>query len=275
MQYSEISGVAHIVASRIASHAKTLAAQFAEGPDGIRSFVLDDVLPADVLTTADAEAPEPSSMLRRADFRERKYVTAELGVLGPTLREVITGLADPRVAQAVSDVIGVEPALEVDAEFYNGGVTTMVPGDFMVPHLDNSHDRTRLRKRAVVMLFYLSSWDESFGGELALWGQDKASRVRSIDFRANRLVVLQTSECSWHSVEKITGPRSRTAITTYFYEPQPQPGDVRLTRYAGRPGNALERVLADGDFALRSAALNLGMDRLVKKRHRFTRPDPQ
>jgi Rps23 Pro-64 3,4-dihydroxylase Tpa1-like proline 4-hydroxylase len=53
---------------------------------------------------------------------------------------------------------------------YNGGITKMMPGDFMCPHLDNSHNYDRTQRRAVVLLYYMSpQWREDYGGALELW----------------------------------------------------------------------------------------------------------
>jgi Rps23 Pro-64 3,4-dihydroxylase Tpa1-like proline 4-hydroxylase len=268
---SDRLAISATIAEALALNQERLRAEFLSGPEGIRSCVLDDVLPADLMDAISEQLPDPSVMLRHADFRERKYVTAEIADLQDQVRELILGLASGRVAQQVSDLTG-EAGLEHDRELYNGGLTMMVQEDFMMPHLDNSHDKARSRRRAIVMLLYLTDWQPGFGGALKLWSRDQRSVLRTIEYRRNRLVLLETTNHSWHSVQPITGPARRINVTTYFYESSASVHPVRLTRYAGWRGRPLGRAMARADFAIRTAALKMGLDRFVKKRHVLTRP---
>jgi Rps23 Pro-64 3,4-dihydroxylase Tpa1-like proline 4-hydroxylase len=265
------STVAGIVTDALIANSESLRAEFLAGPDGIRSCVLDDVLPPDLMEAVGRQLPPSSIMRRHADFRERKYVTAEIADLQEHIQSLVLGLASSSVASQVSALTG-EAGLEHDKDLYNGGVTMMVQQDFMMPHLDNSHDKARSRRRAIVMLLYLTDWKPGYGGALTLWSRDQRSALRTIAYKRNRLVLLETTDHSWHSVQPITGPANRVNVTTYFYESANVAHPVRLTRYAGWRGRPLGRAMARADFTLRTAALKLGLDRFVKKHHALTRP---
>src|ERR1700743_2951968 len=115
---SDRTAISTMVAQALAANKDRLQAEFLQGPPGVRSCVLDDVLPADLMDTIGERLPELSVMLRRVDFPERKYVTAEIGDLQEAVRELILGLASGRVAEQVSALTGLG-GLEHDTELYN------------------------------------------------------------------------------------------------------------------------------------------------------------
>lgn len=257
-----------IIAARILEETPRLRAEFgAPRPGHVRSFALDDLLPREMLDAALAAMPTLPGMLRRANRKERKFVCARLDTLDSSVRDIVVALNQPEIANAVAGITGMA-ALETDPLLYNGGVTCMLPGDFMCPHLDNSHDYARKRRREVVLLTYLSPhWREDYGGHLMLWQDHRRGALEPVPYRSNRLVVMETTDASWHAVTPITGPMPRINITTYFYAPSAVRHPVRLTRFAAWPGQALRQAMFDGEFALRSMANRVGARRLLPNRH--------
>jgi len=262
--------LAALLTSRLAAETSRLAAQFGTRAEGrVRCCWLDDVLPVAALEAANAGLPPLAAMLRRADEGERKYVCADLDGMGPPLRELIGAFARQPVADAVAAIMGME-RLETDERLYNGGLTVMLPGDFMRPHLDNSHDYDRRRRRHVVLLFYLSpDWGSEYGGHLQLWPLTTRGAPETVPFRPNRLVIMETGEHSWHSVQPIIGPVPRNSLTTYFYAPASEHAPLRVTRFTGWPGEPIRSLWFSGRFHLRNAAARAVGRCLVRNRHAY------
>lgn len=247
------SEICHIVASRLHENTVRLKDDF-NRPGRIRCCWLDDLLPLEILTEALDGLPEPASMVRRKSLKERKYVSAALDQLGEATRNLVAAFSAPEIAEAVTDLMG-GSRLYVDPRLYNGGITKMMPGDFMCPHLDNSHNYDRTQRRAVVLLYYMSPhWQENYGGALELWDNDRKAPPREIAHKSNRLVIMETTEHSWHAVRPITGPQPRINITTYYYAPKAEIALPRLTRFAPWPGQTMRGLYFDADFHIRSLA---------------------
>jgi len=65
-----------------------------ETPERIRYSVVDDVLPSDVMETAYSQLPTLGCMVRRADLRKRKYVSANIGGLNTQIVDIVLAFAD-------------------------------------------------------------------------------------------------------------------------------------------------------------------------------------
>lgn len=150
----DFAAVAACLADRLRAEAPRLCAAFGPTrPGHVRWCAIDEVLPQALSERAFAELPALPHMLRLQDAKERKCVTADVDALKPTLQALVRAFNDPQLAPVVAQIMG-KRALETDAQLYNGGVTVMLPGDFMRPHPDNSHDYNRARRREVVLLYY-------------------------------------------------------------------------------------------------------------------------
>lgn len=268
------SEIAQTISERLEADFAPLQAAFgAPNPRKVRWCAVDDLLPEELVLAAFQEIPALGAMRRLKTEQERKYVTAKLDKLQGVLREVILALNDPGVADAVADIMGAT-ALETDERLYNGGVTVMMAGDYMCPHLDNSHNLTNSRRRDVVLLYYLTPfWRPEFGGDLEVWNDDFASS-ESIRFAPNRLVIMETTDHSWHSVRPILGPMPRVNAISYFYAPQSVRSTPRLTRFTGWPDRPLQRASFELQFQARSLAAKLGARRFVRNPHVADTPSP-
>ena len=103
--------------------------------------------------------------------------------------------------------------LEPDEKLYAGGLSLMSEGDFLNPHIDNSHDRDRKKYRRLNLLYYVSpSWKISYGGNFELW-DNKVEEVKTITSKFNRLVVMETNKTSWHSVSKVKINAARCCVS--------------------------------------------------------------
>ncbi len=130
-----VSDIRQIVISRLRENEVRLKSDFNQ-PGKIRCCWLDDLLPLEILHEALGGLPKPEAMVRRQSLKERKYVTAALGQLGDATRNLVAAFSGPEIAEVVTGLLG-GSWLSADPRLYNGGITKMMPGDFMCPHLDN------------------------------------------------------------------------------------------------------------------------------------------
>ena len=248
-------------------HRAELAAQYQSSARPVRYCHLDDLLPAAAFEQFALALPALSEMTRLRSLGERKFVSAALDKLAEPLRNLVKAFTDPRVVAAVAPILGV-PALTHDESYYNGGLTIMAPSDYMRPHLDNSHDKSGKRPRRVVMLYYLSPiWRDGYGGNLGVWQDLASARVEHIEYRPNRLVLLETSEKSWHSIDSVLGPYPRANLTTYLYDPAVSDQPPRLTRFKAWPREPLHELALNAQFQARSLAARLGLQRFRRNPH--------
>jgi len=231
-------------------------------------FVLDDLLPEEWAMDIRRGFPDSGSMTPRRDLRESKYVAAQMNKYDPILEEAIYAFQDPRIVSAVGRITGL-PALEPDELLYAGGISLMAKGDFLNPHIDNSHDKFRRRYRVLNLLYYVSPhWPDDRGGNLELWPQGPRGRPTTIVSRFNRLVVMVTHRGSWHSVSRNRTTTERCCVANYFFSQQPIGGTdyYHVTEFRGRPEQPLRDIVLRADNWLRTV-IRTKLPRTFKNPH--------
>src|SRR5690606_15404679 len=107
----------------------------------------------------------------RQSFRERKQTSTRFDELPAILSDVTFALQRDAVVSLIGERLGLEE-LGGDPTLYAGGVSMMGQGDFLNPHIDNSHEATRTRYRRVNLLYYVTpDWQADYGGNLELWDE--------------------------------------------------------------------------------------------------------
>lgn len=237
-----------------------------------RYFVVDDLLPEQWALKIRAAFPEPQRMTLKRSLRELKYVGAQMDQYHPLLEESIYAFQAPAVVELIGKVTGL-PALEPDGMLYAGGVSLMGPGHFLNPHIDNSHDRTVQRYRALNLLYYVSpGWSEHCGGNLELWPQGPRGEQRTITSRFNRLVVMLTHRRSWHSVSRNVSASDRCCVSNYYFSKRPLDGAdyYHVTEFRGRPEQPVRDLALRADNWLRTL-IRTKLPGAFKNRHFYNR----
>ncbi len=144
-------------------------------------------------------------MRRLSSRRERKYTSKSLDAFDPLLTSITFAFQDLRIVERVAELTGLAD-VRADPDLYAGGISTMLDDDFLLPHIDNSHDRHQDLHRVLNLLYYITpDWSEASGGGLELWDHEAKERVE-IGARFYRLVIMSTNDRSWHSVNAVSGP---------------------------------------------------------------------
>ena len=267
--------IADHIHERLSSERETLTAAFNQ-PGRIRSCAVDDLLPEPMARAIYEAFPEESAMTYNRTLRERKYVAVQMNRYPPILEEAIYAFQDRRVVADVENITGL-PGLEPDEHLYAGGLSAMAKGNFLNPHLDNSHDKNRDRYRVLNLLYYVTpDWRSEYGGNLELWDDGPEKEPRAFESRFNRLVLMVTDRQSWHSVNEVVHDGRRCCVSNYYFSKQPADAEnyFHVTSFRGRPEQPLR------DIALRAdGAARMGLRRLFKKGirenpHVYKKDDP-
>lgn len=262
------SQFATALAGRLTREHETLAAQFRAGAP-CRHFVVDDVLPGDDLEALARAFPPADQLLLKRSLREQKRVGVAVERYDARIGDLLFAFQAPEVVESIARITGIE-GLEPDPSLYASGISVMTRGDFLDPHLDNSHDGDQRRYRALNLLFYVSpGWQITDGGALELW--DVRGRTPlTLPARFGRLVVMETGRTSWHSVSRVTGERPRYCVSNYYFTAA-APGGVdyrHVTTFRGRPEQPWKRVALGVDGLCRNAIGRLFPAVLRRSAHR-------
>jgi len=219
-----------------------------------RHFIIDSFLNSDLCNKIYRAFPtNGDGFFSRESFRERKKTSANLTIYNQILTDITYSFQDYRVIDAISNLVGFVD-LEPDPKLYAGGLSMMLNGDFLNPHIDNSHDMSRTKYRRLNLLYYVTpNWSSQNGGSLELW-DDQRRVPKEIPAFQNRLVVMETNNKSWHSVNKVNSSSTRCCVSNYFFSIHPphETNYFHVTSFSGRPNERFKRVLGWGDNLVRN-----------------------
>jgi Rps23 Pro-64 3,4-dihydroxylase Tpa1-like proline 4-hydroxylase len=206
----------------------------------VRHFFFDNLLPEDWATSCFAALPDPDTLMLRASIKEHKHVGIDIDHYDPVVGDILFAFHDDAVVKIVSEITGI-PNLLADGSLYGSGISMMLEGDFLLPHLDNSHDGDGNLYRVLNALYYITpDWPENNGGNLELWDGPMKQR-KEIHSRFNRLVMMETNTHSVHSVNKIVSPGVRACISNYYFSAKPVEDHnyVHKTTFFARPEDGI------------------------------------
>ena len=146
----------------------TLSDKFSSSGD-ISYFYIDDLLPDTIAyKIANAFNDNGIDLFTRSSLRENKSVGVKYDKYDPILSEFTGVIHDPDVIEIISQITDLR-SLEKDEKMYAAGLSSMCYGNFLNPHLDNSHNFERDKYRALNLLYYCTpDWDVKDGGNLGI-----------------------------------------------------------------------------------------------------------
>ncbi len=237
------------------SLAAQIGARLRENTESLRKFwqssapvhhcYLDDLLPEEIACRIYNSLPAPDTLMLRESIKERKRVGIKVEHYAPEMAAILFAFQQPQVVEAVGAITG-QQKLSADASLYGSGISLMLEGDFLLPHLDNSHDGDGKLYRVLNLLYYITpEWPEEGGGNLELW--DKPMKAhKEIHAKFNRLVLMETHTESVHSVTKVMQPGGmRACISNYYFSPIPSnhKEHIHKTTFYARPEDGVVKKL--------------------------------
>ncbi|WP_434036888.1 2OG-Fe(II) oxygenase [Formosa sp. 4Alg 33] len=263
------NSLSKLILERLTSEKDVLKRQYEASKDKIGYFYLDHILPQDVVDQIHNQFPSAEDMVLKKSLREYKHVAAQMDKYNPILEEVIYAFQDQAIVKLVSDICDIDD-LYPDENLYAGGLSAMQNGQFLNPHLDNSHDKDRSRWRVLNLLYYVSpDWHDNNGGHLELWPNGLESPQTIVHSKCNRLVVMATHKKSWHSVSPVTANASRQCVSNYYFSNSPlQTTDsFHVTTFRGRPEQKLTNQILKVDSFLRMSLRKVFKKGIVENPH--------
>jgi hypothetical protein len=227
-----------------------LGKNFADARPFRHAFV-DDFLDARFCRSLMDEFPrfDPRKAINETGGVGRKAVHPNIPTLGPAYRQFDALMRDRGFLKRLSEATGI-PDLLYDPDYVGGGTHENLDGQELDIHVDfNYHPGTFQHRRLNLILFLNPEWSESWGGCLELcadpWNPSGADVVRILPL-ANRAVLFETTERSWHGFTRIALPPekreiSRRSIAVYFYtknRPAEETAPSHATVYIPRPLHA-------------------------------------
>ena len=243
------------ILEKLQSSAESIQAQWLN-PTGTntRHFVIDGMLDVETCQNIYQAFPKDGrGFFNRETFREKKKTSADLSTYDKLLSDITYAFQDHRVVDLVAKLIGFEQ-IEPDPKLYAGGLSMMFPGDFLNPHIDNSHDGDRERYRRLNLLYYVSpEWKLEYGGNFELWDEQRLI-PQTLVANTNRLIVMETNKISWHSVSPVKADRPRCCVSNYYFSKiSPDNSDYfHVTSFTGRPDEKFKNIISVADNFLRN-----------------------
>lgn len=262
-----LKDLANLIVQRLDRDAEKIAADFAANKGVSTHFCsIDDLLPAETARAVFNAFPTPGEMRLLNSFRERKYTSKSLDRFDPLVSDITFAFQDKRVIDKVSELTDIIDTVG-DPHLYAGGISTMMRGHFLNPHLDNSHDLEQKNYRVLNLLYYVTpDWKAENGGNLELW-DERVTTPLEIPSLFNRLVLMATNDRSWHSVNRVKTDGARCCVSNYYFSPHSPNGyeTSHVTYFMARPEQKLRRLVTRVDSDIRTAVRKFKKSGFSKK----------
>jgi len=230
----------------VRDHMEDLRRQFA-GARPFRHVVIEPFLDLEFCTRLMAEFPafQARHALNESGHAGRKAVVPELSRIGDAYRGFDRLMRNREFLELIGRITGI-PDLLYDPDYVGGGTHENLDGQELDAHVDfNYHPSRPWHRRLNLIVFLNAEWDAAWGGCLELlrdpWATNDDARKEMLPL-ANRAVIFETTEASWHGFRRIQLPPgkqlSRRSLAVYFYtrrRPADQTAPAHGTVYYQRP----------------------------------------
>lgn len=140
---------------------------------------------------------------------------------GSVLQRAFDELNSRELLDLMTEITGIEEALQPDPKLFGGGLHQSVAGAFLDVHVDyNIHPETKMHRRLNILVYMNKDWKEEYEGHLELWDMEQNKRIERIAPLFNRMAMFETNQISYHGHPKpLKTPEgvSRKSLAAYYY----------------------------------------------------------
>jgi len=212
----------------VRSRIEELALQFSAAQP-FRHVVIDPFLDPQFCQELIAQFPPFEAGDARNERGEQagKSVIAAVARLGRPYNRFDSLMRDSEFLSLIGRITGV-PNLLYDEDYVGGGTHENRDGQELDSHVDFNFHPLGWHRRLNLIVFLNREWEEAWGGCLELLrepsadsGDARKDACKIIVPLANRAVVFETTESSWHGFRVIRTPPgrgiTRKSLAVYFY----------------------------------------------------------
>lgn len=198
--------------------------------------VVDGLIDMRIIERVGDEFPGPEDIPWNQKTHEysRKLACEDMSLMGPWTRLLLyemNGGVFIRFLEMLTGITGILP----DPHLKGGGLHQIEAGGFLDVHADfNYHEGLNLQRRLNVLLYLNRDWKEEYGGHLELWNEKLDRCEKRIAPIANRMVVFNTTDTSYHGhPEPVSCPEwiTRNSLALYYYTTE-SPGSERSASHS-------------------------------------------
>lgn len=176
------------------------------------------------------------------------------------IKRTLIELNDFPFLKSMTALTGIENLIS-DPELHGGGMHCTKRGGKLDIHIDYSiHPKLKLERRLNLIVYLNEGWKQGFNGELELWNHDAKECIKKIQPLANRAVIFNTDDTSFHGhPDPLNGPHdfSRKSIALYYLTvPREQVTERYRARFVARPEDPKDQAIED--FRRERSGLNTG-----------------
>lgn len=216
-----------LVNPEVVKSASELATRFASAKP-FRHIVIDDFLENSYCRRLIDEFPafDEKLAINEDGVVGAKAVREQIRDISPAYEQLDRLSSSPEFRELIGTITGIE-ALNHDPYYFGGGTHENRDGQGLAAHVDfNYHPITRQHRRLNLIVYLNPEWRDEWGGSLQLHrdpylppSQDDITVVTPL---ANRCVIFETNEYSWHGFKRIELPAehkdlSRKSFALYYY----------------------------------------------------------
>lgn len=225
----------------VRASAPELGARFAAAQP-FRHIVIDDFLDAEYCRQLIEEFPEFDEKLavNEDGVVGAKAVREQIRDISPAYEQLDRLSACQEFRELIGTITGIE-ALNHDPYYFGGGTHENRNGQGLAAHVDfNYHPITREHRRLNLIVYLNPEWRDEWGGSLQLhrdpYLPPSQDDIKVVTPLANRCVIFETNEYSWHGFKRIQLPEdhqdlSRKSFALYYYT-EDRPADETAAEHS-------------------------------------------
>lgn len=185
--------------------------------------VIDNFAPAQMLHQILKDWPSEGWIQRNSNNTLNKRFISDRSKLPDSVLELLDSMNSAESCEQIQKALGLKKPLYPDPELKGGGLHEILPGGFLNVHVDfNQHPKTKLRRKANVLLYLNERWRNDWKGELEIWDMQSKRCVEKVHPIFNRAVAFECSESSFHGhPAPLAAPVSRKSVAVYYYSDEP------------------------------------------------------